>query len=272
MRYYADITHSQSVFSFNHGKTGIWAIGAMFSNYGTINQTDITGREIGTASASDYLITFAKSHTINNITLGLNLKFAGTGISSYQANAVLADLGALFKHPKKQFTLGVLVKNLGFGFSNYATSTPIKVPLDVQLGTTYKLEHMPLRFSITYHHLHRWEISYNDPNRIASFDLNGNPQFTKVSFADNLFRHFVFGGEFIFKQGFHLRAGYNHFLRREMFLENSRGFGGFSVGAMFRIKAFELGYTVAGYHVVGSRHFFTLILNFDRFKKTQSEN
>lgn len=267
MRYYADISNSQTSYVFNTRKAGIFGVGLQYTNYGSVVARDATGSEIGSASASDILFNISKSHTIGNFTLGANLKFANSNLVNQSANMVLVDMGGVFKHPKKQITVGLLIKNAGFAFSNYVKGESIPIPFDVQLGSTFKPEHMPLRFSVTFHHLHRWDISYNDPNKVINYDLNGNPQYQKVSFADNLFRHVVLGGELILTKGFHIRGGYNHFLRREMALDNYGGFGGFSVGAMLRVKAFEFGYTYAGYHPSGPRSFFTFIVNFDKFRK-----
>nr|GFB42361.1 ATP-dependent protease ATP-binding subunit HslU [Tanacetum cinerariifolium] len=48
------------------------------------------------------------------------------------------------------------------------------LPVDVQLGTTIKPEHMPLRFTLTAHHLQQWNIQYLDPNDRGSTNAAGD--------------------------------------------------------------------------------------------------
>jgi len=266
-RYYADIWNSQVGYVFDTKKLGLFGAGLQYTEYGRAPQTDESGNVLGTMFANEYAFTVAKSHTIGNYTLGANVKFAHSQIAGNNAAMVLADMGGVFKHPTRQFTIGLLVKNMGFAIKNYASGQQINIPFDVQAGFTYKLEHMPLRFSMTVHHLHQYNIAYDDPNKIAGYDLNGNPQYNRVGVADNIMRHFVFGGEFILAKGFHLRAGYNHFRRSEMALDNFSSLGGFSFGGMLKIRAVELGYTSAFYHAAGPRSFFTVIINLDGFYK-----
>lgn len=265
--YFADIWNSQVAYAFETKKLGMWGAGLQYTNYGSAKNTDEAGNDLGTINANEYVFTVAKSHTIGNYTLGANVKFAHSQIANYNAAMGLIDLGGVFKHPKRQFTIGLLIKNVGFAFKNYSPNQDVRIPFDVQAGFTYKLEHMPLRFSMTLHHLHQFDIAYDDPNRIAGYDLNGNPQYQRVNLADKIMRHFVFGGEFILTKGFHIRAGYNHFRRAEMALENYGGLGGFSFGAMLKIKAVELGYSAAFYHPAGPRSYFTLMLNLGNFHK-----
>ncbi|MFN0048822.1 MAG: type IX secretion system protein PorQ [Cytophagales bacterium] len=266
-QFYANIGNTQIVYAFDTKKLGLFGVGLQYTDYGTAKSTDASGADLGTISANEYAFTVSKSHTIGNYTLGANVKFAHSQIADQNAAMVLTDIGGVFKHPTRQFTIGLLVKNMGFALKNYHSNENINIPFDVQAGFSYKLEHMPLRFSMTIHHLHQFDIAYDDPNRIASYDLNGNPQYTRVGLADKVMRHFVFGGEFILTKGFHLRAGYNHFRRAEMAIENYSGLGGFSFGAMLKVKVVELGYTAAFYHAAGPRSHFTLIINLGGFYK-----
>lgn len=260
-RYYADIWHSNVAYAFDTKKLGSFGAGMQYTEFGRATATDETGNILGTTFANEYAFVVTKSHTIGNYTLGANAKLAHSQIAGLTAMMGLIDMGGVFKHPTRQFTIGLLIKNIGGSFKNYVPGQQVVAPFDVQAGFTYKLEHMPLRFSLTAHHLHRWDIAYDDPNRITGYDLNGNPQYERVGFVDNLARHFVLGGEFILAKGFHIRAGYNHFRRREMNMDNYSGLGGFSFGAMLRIKRLELGYTTAFYHAAGARNFFTVMVN-----------
>ena len=265
--YFADIAATSAVYAFDIKNLGVVAAALQYVNYGNAKSTDATGLQNGEVSASEFAFTATHSRTIENYSLGVNVKFAGSQIASYSSYGLMTDIGGVFKHPTKDLTLGLLIKNIGFPVKNYDYGRISQMPFDVQAGVTYKLAHMPLRLSITIHHLYVWDISYDDPKRVTSYDINGNPQRERVSVVDNIARHFVIGGEFLLAKGFHIRTGYNHFRRSELKLENETGLSGFSIGCMLKIKAVELAYTSAFYHVAGGNNVFSIIVSLDKFFK-----
>lgn len=269
--YFADIKSTSVIYGQEFGKYGKYAMGLQYLNYGDLNYTDATGTDLGLFSAKEYMFLASTSHTINYYSLGASLKFAGSQLESYRASALMADLGGVFKHPKKQFTVGLVIKNAGFILKKYTPETKAAMPFDVQLGATYKPDHMPLRLSITAHHLHQWDIVYLDPTKKGTIDLEGNEIKPKKTFADKLGRHFIIGGEFILAKGFHLRMGYNYLRRRELRLQTKSGGAGFSFGAMLRIKSFEIAYSRAYYHVAGGANYLTITTNFGTLLKKKEK-
>jgi hypothetical protein len=265
--YYADITYSTLTYARNVGRTGIWGAGLQYMHYGEMPYTDESGNELGIFSANDFAFTLTHSHTEGNFTLGTSLKVAGSSIESYSACALLADVGAVFQHPEKDWKIALTAKNFGFQLHNYTPEDQPGLPFDVQIGTSFKPKFMPVRFSITAHHLHRFDIAYQDPNRKGTLDANGNEVKEEVGFADKLARHLVVGGELLLHKNFHLRLGYNHLINRELRLTNTSGGAGFSFGAMMRVRAFEIAFSRMYYHAAGGRNTFTLICDMGRILK-----
>ncbi|MDX5346979.1 MAG: hypothetical protein LPK19_07010, partial [Hymenobacteraceae bacterium] len=92
-------------------------------------------------------------------------------------------------------------------------------------------------------------------------------------FFDQLARHFVFGGEFLLGKNFHVRAGYNHLRRKELRMEDASGGAGFSMGAMLRIRSFQLDYGRAWYHTAGAANYITVTSNLQSlFKPKEASN
>jgi hypothetical protein len=137
----------------------------------------------------------------------------------------------------------------------------------VQLGTTIKPEHMPLRFTFTAHHLQQWNIQYLDPNARGTLDANNVEVKPSFNFGDNLARHFTAAAELLLGKGLSLRMGYNHLQARELRLDNVGGGAGFSFGAMIKISQFQLDYTYATLQAAGSSNYFTLSRSLDSFLK-----
>lgn len=261
MPFYGGVSKSSALYGFKgKSRSGTWSAGASFINYGNIEETDVQGNVIGSVPSNEYAMFLTRSDKIGPYSLGITAKLAGSHLSSYSAFAALFDVGAMFVHPRKDFNVGLAVKNVGFVFKDYTKNSNSTAPLDVQLGLSYKPEHMPLRLYITAHHLQVWDIQYVNQDITTP---NLEPE--KKKFTEQLFRHFVFGGEFVFSENFNLRAGYNHMRRKELAIEERGGLAGFSFGGMIRIKNFEINYTRAIYHIAGGTNVLTLTLDASAF-------
>ena len=116
-----------------------------------------------------------------------------------------------------------------------------------------------------------FRLIYKDPNPEKQYDLSGNEIKPKSNFADNLFRHIVFAGEFILSKSFHLRVGYNHQRRQELRAENKAGLAGFSFGGGIQLFQFNLDYAYSNYHAVGGTNSFTLSTSIERFAKKKEK-
>ncbi|NEM98223.1 type IX secretion system protein PorQ [Pontibacter burrus] len=256
--YLADIKQSNLAYAFNHQKLGRWAAAINYLNYGDFVQRDATGMEEGSFTVNDYTFSLSHARQAEAFTIGATARLAVSTIAGNKAVGLLADVGGLFKHPEKDFTVGLAFKNIGYQLKPFDGGERQVMPFDAQLGASYKPEHMPVRLSLTAHHLYQFDVVYLDPDAKGRLDANGNEIKEEKSIGDKIARHFVVGTEFIFSKNFQIRAGYNHLRRKELRLENASGGAGFSVGAMLRVRAFELNYSSAFYHPAGASHYVTI--------------
>ena len=239
--------------------------GIAFQNmsYGDFQQTDASGNILGKFTANDVAITLSHARRQGNITFGGNIKFVNSIIESYTASAILLDFGGVFKHPKHDLAYGIAVKNLGIMLKYFTPNDNSNLPLDVQMGISFKPKYMPVRFSFTAHHLYKYDITYLDKTIIKK-DLSGNIIENKVSTIDNLGRHLVFGSELLLSKNFNILMGYNHLRNRELSQLNISGFSGFSVGFLFKTKFIDLSYSYAGYNTAGNLNSFGLVCDFGK--------
>lgn len=242
-------------------------LGIQYIDYGDFDQTDGSGNELGEFSAREYALVSSVAHQQNNIALGASVKFLGSHIGGYSAFGLLTDIGALFNHPDKDFQVGLVFKNVGVILKKHAEEQSLQTPVDIQLGWSYKLEHMPLRFSMTAHNIQKWDVQYLDPSRDFTLDDEGEEVARTKSFGQKLFRHFVFGGEFMLMDGFHLRAGYNFIRRQELKIEERRGMTGFSFGGMVRFGWLEFNFSRTLYHISGGTNVISLTMDTSKFMK-----
>jgi hypothetical protein len=263
--YFSGIKYS-SIAYVRQIKKQTFGLGIQYVGYGDFQQTDPAGNILGKFTANDYAMTLSHARRQGNITFGINLKLVGSVIEGYSASAILIDLGGVFKHPKQDFSLGINAKNLGVRLRNFTPFDNPDLPLDVQMGVTFKPQYMPVCFSFTAHHLYKYDITYLDKT-IVKKDLSGNIIVNEVNPIDNLARHFVFGAELLLNKNFNILFGYNHLRSQELSQKNVGGFSGFSVGFLFKTKLIELSYSYAGYNSAGNLNSFGLVCDFGKFIK-----
>lgn len=248
-----------------------WHAAMQFTDYGDFRGADEWGNETGDFSAGDYAFVFGVAKPLNEqFTIGVNTKFIYSRLEDYIATGIGMDIGAYYALPDQQASLGIVAKNMGGVLRSYSGNGGL-LPFDLQVGFTKKLKYLPFRYNVTAHHLYKWDVRYSDPNLIDasnSFGEVDEPSLFAVT-ADNLFRHLIFGGEFLLgkKENLKLRFSYNHMLRRELAIQNIRTITGFSGGVEFKVKGFFVGYSFGLQHMHGSSKMLSVSTNLGRFKK-----
>ncbi|NME66441.1 type IX secretion system protein PorQ [Flammeovirga aprica] len=254
---------------------GIVGIGMGYMSYGSFDGFDDHGISTGTYSANDFWFQGSYTRTQGVFSMSADVKFAASTIETYKSNALMFDLNGAFIHPTKDLVVGLVIKNAGFVMRDYQPNDNSELPFDTQLGISFKPERMPIRFSVTYHHLHQFDITYTDSSLKGEKDAFGNDLYSEPSFADKLSRHFSFGGEFVLGKVLNLRVGYNVMRRKEMVTQGVKGLAGMSIGASLKIKKhIDFGYSAAWYHVAGATNSLTLAVatsGWDKRKKTVIE-
>ncbi len=247
---------------------GVVSAGINYFNYGTIDALDASGNPTGAVfHPNEFALIAGYARGLGPFSMGANGKLVYSSLGAYNAAAFMIDFGVLYKHPKQQFTVGLVFKNVGFNLNNYVKGEYVNQPFDIQLGTTYKPEHMPLRLSVTMHHLYTLDVVYNDPSLNVKVNLDGSVTPIQTTLADKILRHYVVGAEFLFTKNFHARFGYNFLMRREMRLQGRSAAAGLTWGFMLRVKKFDIAFTREYYSIKGGTSYFTLGLNINEWMK-----
>jgi hypothetical protein len=254
--YFAKTNFLSAGFVKDFAKFGTWGAAINYMNYGSFEGYDPSGEYTGNFKASDYALVLSNAHSKENFSFGASAKFTGSFIAGYSSNALLFDVGGMFIHPEKDFTIGLAIKNLGFGLKNYNETSSFTMPFDVQLGSSFKPEHMPLRFSLTLHNLNKFKV------------LDKEEDGKEIAVGKQVFSHMVFGAEILVSKNINLRAGYDYF-RRQQIKQDKGGFSGFSFGAMIRIKGFEFAYSRGIFNQAGAQNCITLNVDINSFLKSK---
>ena len=251
-------------------KYGIFSPVIKYQNYGKFNGTDELGNATNNFSAIDYSIGMNFSHSVGKtIKVGLGLHLIGSHLEAYSSLGIHSLMGATFKHPNQDFSASFVVKNIGYQLISYANSERSPLPVEVQAGLSYKLNHAPFRISLLGHHLNHWKILYEDPNLQPTIDaLSGDTiPISRPGFGKHLASHFSYGIELLASENLEFRTGFDYFRREQMKLIDRPGLAGFSFGIGIQLKRLKFDYGILIVSTAGTNHYIGISTNFDSWKK-----
>lgn len=246
--FYDGITAYHLSLGYHHEKLNtnfLWGIN--YLNYGNIQQTDASGNIYGNFRPTDWVMQVSASRKyMEKWNYGATLKFINSNYGQYRSNGIAMDVGVLYYDSAKLFSASVLAKNMGTQLKKYDGTDPDDLPFDLQVGVSKKLEGAPFGFSFTAHHLHRFDINYNDIvfNDENGFNNTGDHKFT----FDKLFRHFVFATDIYLVDKVEIDIGYNYLRRKELNIGNAgNGLTGFSIGLSLLLNKLQVRYARTQY-------------------------
>ncbi len=264
----ADISHGFMAYglSLKDQKTS-FIIGASYINYGEFTRADIFGNRTGNFSGSENAFTLGASRSIDErLKVGANLKFVNSNFDTYQSIGLGLDLGLYYHNDIKDLSWSFVVKNIGGQLSSFDVQRE-PFPIDIQIGYAKRLEHLPFRFMITGHKLHRWNLRspLDDQGTISLIGQEPQEPSSFSKTVDNVFRHLAFGGELMIgqKEAFKLRFGYNHLRNKELSVSGFRSLSGLSFGFGLRIKKIQLDYGVGWYHLAGGANHLSVSIDLE---------
>lgn len=248
--------------------------GVHYLSYGKFTAADDMGNVEGEFKANDISIQGGISRLINErMQAGLLVRFVQSNLESYQSSGVLADVGISYQSENGLNHYALALKGMGVQLSKYFPDDEKgRMPVDLQFGISKRLEYVPFRLSVLFHDLNRWNLNYDSPiDEVTGIGFGEEPREPGKlgQQIDNVFRHIVFGGEFIIgkKENLMLRLGYHHQRRKELSVAGLRSLAGFSAGAGIKLKSFILDYGFAVYHQAGSSKHLGLRIHVDQLMK-----
>ena len=228
-----------------------FAVGIHYLDYGRMNYADKDGNLTGGSfGARDILIDVMYARQLGKMfKVGVTLKPVYSIYEAYSSFALGADVGAHFQTPDTAFQMGLVLANIGWqlkGFySQEGGSNHEMLPLNLQLGLSYRVKHAPLRFHMQIHNMQTWYLNYEWTSRDKSL-TTGDIIPHDVKWYDMLFRHTIWSLEIVPKsEKFYIAFSYNHRRRAELNLTDQRSLAGFSLGAGVRIKQAHLDFAVS---------------------------
>lgn len=239
-----------------------------YVDYGTFTRTNETGAEEGTFRAGEYVVQLGGSRAVDSLfRIGVNLKYITSNLENYRANALGADVGAVFHKKALGLTIAATLRNVGTVTSAF-TSTKEKLPTQLQLATTYKFRHAPFRLGLSIDNMQRWDLTYEDPDAQTQIDpATGELLVDEVTTLERGLWHLVPNAEILFSKNFMLRLAYNYRRRQELRLDEKPGLTGMSLGIGLRVSKLHVSYGFAQFFPGSASNTFSLALRFADLKK-----
>lgn len=206
-KYLLDINSGNLSYTQRYKDAGYFGAGLRYINYGSFDKFNEQSVNLGTFSANELALSLGYSNVYNNnFHYGINLKLIYSKIDEFSSSAIAADFGMLYSIKETNWDFALSLLNAGFQLSEYG-SVKEDLPLDLSIGLSKKLEHLPLRVYLEF------------------ADLTQNSD----SFFDN-FKNLSVGGEFTLSDYVKFRVGYNNGERQSLETGSSLGIAGFSTG------------------------------------------
>ncbi len=272
-----DAMHLQANSSFNSFFAGIkngslttayhdnslstnFAMGVNYFDYGTLTQTDASGNILGTFRPVDYVVQLMASKQYHErFWYGMTLKYIHSGYGPYRSSGLAFDVGVSYYDSANRWQLSLVAKNMGTQLTTYdGGSRKEELPFDLQAGITKRLAEAPFQFSLTAHHLHRFNTYYNDTSFRAT---EGDNNYAGKTTVQKLFSHIVFSAQAFLNEKLELTAGYNFQRRQDLnaYSLNS-GLNGFTFGTALLLRKVQIRYATGFYQ---SNMFHQFSLNFN---------
>ncbi|MDU8887254.1 type IX secretion system protein PorQ [Yeosuana sp. MJ-SS3] len=260
--YLGGISYGTAAYAYTiDRRTQTFHAGITYINYGSFDGYDEEGNQTGTFTGNEVALSMGYALQIgySDFYFGGNLKLITSKLEQYSSFGAAVDLGLIYIDDRIDFNAALVVRNLGSQITTYAgLNEPL--PFEVDFGLSQTLEHVPIRWHITFENLQKWPIARPNPARATS-DLSGNQTQEKIGFFGQVIRHTILGAELFPEGGFNIRLAYNFRRAEELRIVDQRNFSGLSAGFSIKINKMRFSYTHAKYTSAANSNFFGLQLD-----------
>ena len=219
-------------------RVGRVALGVRYLSYGELDGVDGSGAETGTFGAGEAAVTLSASRDVSErLRVGASAHALFASIAEADAQALAADVGAVYSIPSQLLTVSASVRGVGAVVSSLGEADD-RLPLDVRVGVAKRLRYLPLTLTV------------------AGFDLQSVGAAEGEAFLDEAVRHVGAGGELQLGKALALRLGYEP-ARREALRSGGRlDLAGVTAGFGLDTRRVALDYAYGAWSDYGGLHQF----------------
>jgi len=256
-------------YAHHFDKKATFGFGMNYIAYGSITRTDESANEIGKMNAAEFVWYGGSAyHFAKILSVGANAKFFYSQLAEFSSVGMAADIAFSVNDTVRHLSATLSATNIGGQFKPYRKGNHEMLPFDLRLGFAFGFKGFPIKFHMTIHDLHRWNIRYSNPNESTNSNLFDQANTTpKKDIGDEIFRHFIIGAEANIKKVVRLQFAYNHQRRQELKQENVRGIAGISFGLGIHVKFLDIQYGLNPAALGKTTNHLTFALNIAKLPK-----
>lgn len=267
--YFADVKFSSLQYGRSFEKAGNFVASLQYHNYGKFEYADEAGNRDGTFGASDYALMLGWGRQLDsNFSIGAQMKLIGSQYESYHSFGLAVDVAGSYQNAEG-WMFSLTARNIGSELKSYLPAAASSMPFSMQFGVSKRLDHVPFRFIFIYDNLQQWDLTYDDPidlkGKIDPITGQRKVNNKAETFADQLMRHIILGGEMYIGKNLVLRGSYNYKRRQEMVIPDKLAMIGFAWGIGIRVSKFQINYSRSSFHVIGSPNYLSISTNLSNF-------
>ena len=214
--------------------------GVRFLSYGEFERrADLESEAEGTFGASEAAVTLAASRELlPRVRVGVATHALFASIDEAGGQALAADVGLSYVNDEQGLVLGASVHHVGAVLSSLGDRAD-RLPLDLRLTASKRLQYVPLTVSVSGLDLQRFEGQAADS-----------------SFFGRALDHVALGGELQLGSAFAVRAGYNGRRGADLRSGGRLDLAGVSVGAGVELRRVSVDYAFSNWGDFGGLHQF----------------
>ncbi len=234
------VAYSDTVRSWDTSLHG----GLRFANWGTFEGRNEDMEKTGSFGAGEAVLTGGAARSVGpRARYGVNAHLIHAYLEQSHALALAFDVGGVYRVPERQLTVGGTLRHMG-GMLTGFNGTREPLPLDLRLGLSKRLAHLPLLFTLT---------GYDLTNLSRGIRGGGT--------VDHVLGHLTFGAELQPGDVLRLRVGYNHRRSTDLALTDRFDLAGFGFGFGVTVSGLTVDYAYNSWSSLGGLHRFSLQAN-----------
>ena len=258
--YFDGINRGTAAYAYTINRQKAIVFDVNYINYGAFEGADPLGNPTGSFTGSEVALGIASSHYFlrQNIHLGARLRYTLSNLESYTSTAISGDIGLYYSSFTKPWRIALVYQHMGGQLTAYEDVFE-PLPANLSLGFSSALKYLPLRWHLTFHHLNKYPLYFDNPEE-ASQTLGGGSNQRSAGLAKKLLRHASFGVEVFPESLFTIRLSYHAQRAAELRILELRNFSGLSFGVGMQLRRLRFQISHARYNVAGNRIFMGLTL------------
>ena len=258
--YFDGINRGSAAYAHTLNRAKALVFDIKYIHYGNFAGFDELGNPTTDFSGSEVALGLATSHYFlrTNLHVGARLRYVFSNLETYSSSGITVDIGLYYNPLGKPLRVALVYHHLGKQLTAYEDVFE-PLPANLTLGFSSALEHLPLRWHVSLHHLNKWPLLFDNPEELIT-DLSGNDTQQKSGLLKKVLRHATFGVE-VFPEGlFSIRVGYHAQRAAELRILELRNFSGLSFGVGMQLRRLRFQLSHARYNIAGNSTFLGLTL------------